>query len=153
MVSAAWREAFYAPETDEVVLDLVTLVHPALAAPARVVSDHQAFTHQGEIYLPVGFKVELPEEGQSVSAMAVLTIENVSRDLVTALRVAQGPPTVTIRSVFASAPDDVEEELPDFDLINASFDVAQISGTLAFRDLAQTPFGGLFLPSRWRGLS
>lgn len=153
MVSAAWREAYYAPQTDEVELTIVKITHPSLSEPVRVVADYQALTHLGEVYEPAGFSVQKPEEGDGLSALAQIGIENVSRGLVAALRAGEGAPLVTIKTVLASAPDVIEEEWPAFDLVQASYDAAQITGALSLPDLMQLPFGGVFVPSRWGGIA
>ncbi len=151
MVSPAYKAAFYAPETDEVTLFLVTLEHAALTETVYVVGDPQPLTHLGQLYRPAGFGLQLPEETDG-PALAQVVLENISRDLVAALRLAEGAPRVSIKEVLASDPDVVEDEWPDFDLIDATYDAAQIVGSLAYPDLAQMPFGGQFLPSQWPGL-
>lgn len=153
MASAAYRAAFFAPETDEVLLYLVRLSHPSLTDDVRVVGDHQALVHQGQTYSPAGFVLQLPEAGDGVAARARLTIENVSVELVETLQAATGAPTVTIRAVLASQPDTVEEEWPEFELVEVGFDAVTIEGDLGYPDLDAQTFGQTFTPAEWGGLA
>lgn len=152
MPSPAYLQAFYASATDEALLWLVELSHPALTQTVRVVNDYQSLTHAGNVYLPGGFQLQLPEQGDGIQGRARLQIENVDRAIGEALEAAREPALVTLRAVLASQPDTIEEEYPDFDLVEATWDAGSIEGDLAYQDLEAQSFGDLFLPSRWSGL-
>lgn len=151
MVSAAYRAAVFAPETDEVELWLVELTHPALATPVRVVNDSLPVTSQGLLYEAGAFRLELPEQ-DGPDLRARLSLANVVPDLVLLLRGQTEAPKVSLRVVLADSPDVVEEEWPAFELLEVRYDASALVGELGYPDLTQLGFGGLFLPSQWTGL-
>lgn len=152
-VSDAYRREFYAEASDDPLLWLLELSHPDLEEPVRVVRDHQPLTHLGQLYEPAGFGFEAPEQTEGVNARGRIQIENVSRAVIAALRAAREPPIVTLKAVLASAPDRIEEEWPDFDLVAASYDAESVTGELAYPDLAVVQFGPPMTPGEWTGLA
>jgi hypothetical protein len=77
----------------------------------------------------------LPEEGEDRPPRARLTIDNVSREIVLALRQIQAAPTVTMEVVRASEPDLVEASFPFFRLLDVRYDALVVEGELGVEDL------------------
>ena len=158
-VSDAYRREFFAAESQDPLLWLCELYHPDLMSPelpdgvVRLVRDHQPLTHQGHVYQPAGFTIELPEQGEGVTAQARLAVENVSRGLVGAIRAAREPAQVWLKGVLASQPDVIEEEWPEFDLVAVTGDVATLTGDLAYPALEVVRFGPIVSPAEWSGLA
>lgn len=158
-VSDAYRREFFAADSDDPLLWLCEIYHPELVSPelpdgvVRLVRDYQPLTHQGQVYQPGGWTVELPDQGEGITAQARLAVENVSRALVAAIRAAHGPATVWLKAVLASQPDVIEEEWPEFDLVAVTGDVATLTGDLAYPALEVLRFGPIKSPSEWSGLA
>jgi hypothetical protein len=152
-VSEALRRAVHAQETDEVFLVLVTIEHPELQQIIRVSSDAVHTVSRGETYLAIPFDLQLPEDGEDRPPRARLTIDNVSREIVLALRQIQAAPTVTMEVVRASEPDLVEASFPFFRLQDVRYDALVVEGELGVEDLTSEPFpAARFVPSLFPGL-
>lgn len=128
--------AVNAEETDEIFLMLLTFDEATLADPIRVVNNTEEIVSNGETFLPVKFEIELPPEvGDSIQAVR-LSIDNVDRRIVEAVRLATGRPTATLEIVLASDPDTVEAGPFDFELERADYDALVVTGQLSFDDVS-----------------
>lgn len=150
--SEAFRRALHADGTGDAFLVLLTLEHDDLPAPIRVTSDEVDTQSRGESYVAFPFELTLPDDGER-PPRARLVIDNVSREIVAAVRSIVGPPLVTMEIVRGSAPDDVEASFPFFRLINVGYDSLTVEGELVAEDLSREPFPeARFVPSRFPGL-
>jgi hypothetical protein len=152
-VSEALRRAVHAQETEEAFLVLLTIEHPELEQTIRVSSDAVDTLSRSETYLAFPFDLQLPEEGEERPPRARLTIDNVSREIVLALRQIQAAPTVTMEVVRATEPDLVEASFPFFRLLDVRYDALVVEGELGVEDLTAEPFpAARFVPSLFPGL-
>lgn len=153
-VSATARLAIYAAQTDQVFLQLIEIDHEDLEDTLRFVNNTQSVVHGGNTYLPFPFRIDLPDEKEDTITNATLTIDNVDRQIVTAVRTLATAPTITWKLVLASSPDTVEAGPFEFVLRNVRYSLYTVSGELVYEDrlnleipkLKFTPeyFGGLF---------
>jgi hypothetical protein len=153
-VSATARAAIYAAQTDAVFLQLIEIDHEDLEDPLRFVNNTESVVHGGNTYLPFPFRIDLPDEKEDTITNATLTIDNVDRQIVTAVRTLATAPTITWKLVLASSPDTVEAGPFEFVLRNVRYSLYTVSGELVYEDrlnleipkLKFTPeyFGGLF---------
>lgn len=155
-LSSAALEAAFSQQTSEVWLTLLTLSHPDLAAPIRVVNNTQNITSGGEIYQAFPFVVELPSERDGEVSGARLSICNVDRTIILAVRsiIGKGPATAEVSIVLASSPDVVEAGPLEFEARAISYTADVVSAELVYetRQYAAVPpwtfnpndFGGLF---------
>lgn len=140
-VSAAFRRAVQARETDEAFLLLLTLTHPSLPTAIRVVNDGVDHVIGLETFQRFPFQVTLAPEVEDQPPRAQLEICNVDRQIVTALRSVSGDPiTVEISMVMASSPTVVEAGPYRFQLRDTSYDAMVVSGTLTYEDILNRPF-------------
>ncbi|MGE0256924.1 MAG: DUF1833 family protein [Alphaproteobacteria bacterium] len=153
-VSAAFKRAVFASQTGEAFILLVTIDHPSLATPLRVTSDGVATVSNGETFERYPFRVELVEDSEDALPRMRLSIDNVDREIVQALRDAGSEaPTVTVQLVLGSDPDTIEAEFPDFRLGQGDWDVTTVDGELTLDDLTALPYPFLtYTPSRFPGL-
>jgi hypothetical protein len=93
-------------------------------------------THSAAVTFAGGFfAIDLPEEaGEEVSSVR-LTVDNVDRTIVTAIRNATEPPEVRMWVVLRSSPDVVEAGPYYFVLESADYDAQSVSGELSFEDI------------------
>ncbi len=125
-----FKKAVRRQETDEVFLMLVTIDHAELETPFRFSSDGVDTTSRGETYIAYPFQGTLPEETPDLPAEMRISIDNVDRRIVEGLRLIVGVPEVTIEIVLASTPDTVEVGPRKFQLFEATYDAAIVSGRL-----------------------
>lgn len=152
MPSEAYRAAFYAAETEDDTLTLVLIEHPQLTEPVRVVHDFSNVTHLGEVYSAASFRAQMPEQNETMAPRLQLAVENIDREMVAAIRAATGVPKVTIMEVLKSDPDVIEDIYPEFDVIEASYDVTEIVLDCGYPDLELQAFGAVFTRSQWSGI-
>ena len=152
-VSATLKQAAFAQETGEAVLELVTLDHPDLGGPLRMVNNLTDVVSRGNTFVAFPFMLTLPAEDEDRAGEARLTIDNVSGEIAAALRSISSPATVTLEVVLASSPDTVEASAPDYQLRDVTIDVGQVSGRLTLEDFESEPYpAGRMSPLRFPGL-
>lgn len=152
-VSLAARRALYAPETGEVFLILLTLSHPTLGTPLRLVNDSGAVTSCGETFVAYPFDLTLPEDDEGRPPRARLSIDNIDRQIVATVRNLTSSPSVLIEIVRAADPDTVEARFADFRFVNISYDSQVVEGDLTLEDFTAEPFpAGSFSPALFPGI-
>lgn len=162
-VSEDFRAAMFGQETDEVPVLLLTITHPDLSTTWRLSSDNKdlldeenqlrgTFSRGWSFYF-FPMDVSLPEEGDDASNVIQITLDNVTREITPLLKSTVTPASVTIEIVLASAPDDVEVEFPDFELVSADVDAGSVVLSLTVDTMASEPFpADNFTPSAFGGL-
>lgn len=150
-------------ETGEVPVVLVTIEHADLAEPIRFSSDaterfsvdplEYGTMSLGRRFDFAPFQITLPDDKEDGAPAMSLTLSNVGREAIRLLRSTLEPGVVTVEIVLASAPDEVEVEFPDFDLISADYDVGDVTLGLSIDALANEPFpADTFTQSGFGGL-
>lgn len=164
MISDNFRRAAFAQETDVAVIILITLSSDDLpdairvcSAPVEAFSDLgdnvYGVTSNGNRYLFLPFEIELPQDDKTGAVTAKLTIDNVSREIVSYARSVKSAMNVSIQCVLSNALDDVELEYNDFKLTNVSYNAFTVQGDLSIDYLGLEPFPcGRFTPSGFPGL-
>ncbi len=114
------RTALNASATGEVFLILLTLSHPTLAGPLRVTSDAVATISREHVFSPFPFDLTLPDDAEGSSPAARLSIDNIDRRVVMAIRSLQTAAYILIEVVRAAAPDVIEAKFEDFRLTDVS---------------------------------
>lgn len=135
--SATLRRAVYAPETDEVFLLLLTIDEASLPDPIRAVHNHENVTSRGDVFAAAYFEAELPAQRAEHVETVRITVGNVERTMIEAIRSAVGRPEVTLEVILASDPDTVEAGPFQFSLERAEYDALTISGEMAFDDVSR----------------
>ena len=152
-VSAELKQAVYAQETTESFIVLVTLSHPDLETPIRVNSSGQEVISNGDLFVAFPFEVILPDDVDDRPPRARLSIDNVSREIVLAIRTISSAPFVTIQIVMASSPSTIEAEFPDFRLANITYDQLTVEGDLTLEEFIGEPYPArVFSPADFPGL-
>lgn len=111
-LTAALKHAMMQQETGEVPLCLVTISHPSLESPIRLVNDAWAedgstnLVRGGETYVAFPFDIVLPDDLDKAPPRARLTVSNVSQEVVNIVLLPFPAPEVTIEIVRAAAPDE-----------------------------------------------
>ncbi len=152
-ITAQTRAALYAPETDDVFVILLTLHHPAMEVPLRVCSGGQEVASRGETFVAFPFALTLPEDEDGRAPRARLSIDNVDRQIVAAVRALTSSPQVLIEIIRAAAPDVVEARFEDFRFTNITYDSRAVTGDLTVEDFTAEPYpAASFSPSLFPGI-
>jgi hypothetical protein len=149
----AARNALNASGTGEVFLILLTLSHPTLVEPLRVTSDAVATISREQVFSPFPFELTLPDDAEGASRDARLSIDNIDRRVVLAIRSLQSAAYILIEIVRAAAPDVIEAKFEDFRLTDVSYDSQVVAGNLSLEDFISEPFpAAIFSPGLFPGL-
>jgi len=122
--------------------------------PYRLVNNTANVSHMGNEYTAYPFDIVFAsDDGQKLPEVK-LTIDNVDRSLVEAIRGLQEPPAITLKLVLASQPDTVEITISDLILRAVTYDAYSISGTLYAEDIMNSrfPAESIRLASGYTGL-
>ena len=144
------------PQSSEVFLFLLDVTMTIDGSPQyfHFVNNTEAVTRNTVTYIPMAFRIVLPNEGESISE-AKLVIDAVDLTIVEAMRKEQNRPQVTFMLILASSPDADPEAGPfTFDINNVTYNHQSLSCTLnygkkleaKFPKIGKTPyyFPGLF---------
>jgi len=152
-ITVTAKQAIYSQETSEVFLVLLTIDHADLAAPIRVVNNTKNIVSNGNTFIGFPFFADMPQERDDRLARVTLTIDNVDRQIVTAVRSITSPPSATMEVVLASDPDTVEAGPFSFTLRDVRYDSLVVEGELSFEDVLNEPYpGDSFTPATHPGL-
>ncbi len=152
-VSASFKQAAFAQQTGDAILELVTIESGYLASPLRVVNNGADVVSNGNTFLASRFGLSLPSSGDDQPPKARLQICNVDRLIVEAIRSIPEAPTVTIEIVMASSLDTVEVSLGDLTFSDITYDAGTIEGALSYEKVLEEPFpGDTFAPHAFPGL-
>lgn len=160
--TSTFKQALYAPETEQIFTTLIEIDHDDLAQPIRVASDWleelptagvKGVISNGVEYIAFPFEFMLPDQNETGISRAKLRIDNVSREIMVSALAITSPATVNIKVVLSCDPDTVEINLEGFKLSNITANAFAIEGDLLITSFDLEPFpSGRFDPSRFAGL-
>jgi hypothetical protein len=139
MVTAAAITAINASSTDVAFWFLLTIT-PGSGAPIRFVNNRENVTSRGDEFLAYPFSVVLPTDDDQRVPTVRLTIDNVDRAIIEAIRAQSTPPTVKIEVVTSTYPDIVEKTIDFLYLRSVDYDAMAITGTLEARGILNQRF-------------
>lgn len=161
-LSNAAKAAIFAQQTDEVFITLVTINHPTFTTPVRIASDPfellpvagvRGVISRGEEFIYLPFVIELPAQDDTGVAKARISVDNISREIVAAVRRATSALLITIEIVLASDPDTPEISIEDFRLDRVTYDALTVSGDISVEYFDLEPFPARrFTPSDFPGI-
>ncbi len=152
-VSNITRDAIYSQETGEAFLILLTIDHNNLTSPIRVSNDAVDTVSRGNNFISFPFELKLPDDQENAAPKARLVIDNIDRQIVSAVRNISSTANVLIEIVRAADPDTVEAQFIDFKLINVTYDAQRVEGDLTIEDFTAEPFpAASFSPSLFPAL-
>lgn len=146
------RERF-AANSSVVPLLLLTLSHPDMAIPGRVVRDGHSVFSRGNEFVAGWFDCVLPLDAGDELANVTLSVDNVDQQIVATLRSLDSPPTVTLEVVTSADPDTVEQGPFVFTAKSGEYNTLKVSVTLGYEEILNQPFpGGTYNPRDFPGL-
>lgn len=92
----------------QVFLDLMTITHPTLGTPIRLVNNTKDIVSRGNTFTRSAFNFTPPAQVEDGEPTASIEIENVSRIIEEVLAGLTSEPTFTGEVVLASSPDTVQ---------------------------------------------
>ena len=153
VLSSDFKKVTLASETEEVLVCLLEIDHPDLAAPIRVSSDMTEIKeydeetgdpiyvtrHQGKEFIAAPFSFVppgTPEDGKMPQAKLVV---GVHPKIIQGIRDIHDRLTLQATMVYASDPDVIIGSIPMLVLESVDYDAASITATLGFRHFLNSP--------------
>lgn len=132
-VSETYQKTVNSTEAEEFPKVLLEIDHEDLTQPIRVVNDNEDITSNGHLFQAFAFNFSGIPDPEVGLAEAELTLDNVGKELVQWIEVANLRKTTTCRImvVLASAPDILEFDTTMF-LDNIQMDQRTVSGRLSY---------------------
>lgn len=148
LLSPVFLEAIHAQESGAILVPIVELRHPLWAEPVRLVRDRKPLVHGGETFLAFPFDVVLPDDDDEGKAVLKWTADNVSRELISHLRVVRDKVRATIAWVLTSQPEVIEAGPFEVEITGITYDAARISGDMTIEPVLEEPFSRLKMTPR-----
>lgn len=146
-------QAAMAQETGEVFLMCLTITHPTLTTPLRVVNDGRDLVRSAGTFMATAFELTLPGQQDDRPPEVRLRIDAVDRSILSALRGLTSPPGIRLEVVLASSPNVIESGPYDLTLREVTYTATSIEGTLGYEDVLNEPFPkDTFTPRNFPGL-
>jgi len=133
---------------------LLEIHHKDLIEPIRIVNNSQNIIHQGHLFIALAFRATLPDDKQEGLPRASLTIDNIGKELVGWLELANGGQGSICRmmQIMPSDPDTIEFEVT-LSLSNVSITPLEVRAELSYEDLLNKPGIAIeYRPSNTPGL-
>lgn len=152
-VTAIFKRAAFAQTTPECPVILLEIDHPTLSVPIRVCHNSEDVISNGDTYIAFPFLIDMPADRDDEIPRVTLTIDNIDRSIIQALREITSEPSVEMSIVLAGTPDDIEAGPFPMTLREITYDVWQIQGYLSYEPILDEPFpGDAFTPNYFPGL-
>ncbi len=151
-LSAVVKASILAQQTDASFWVLLQISHATLTTPLRFCSNNETITRLGVDWFPAFFDVNLPTESAEQIPKVVLTIENIDRVVLDALRAIETPLSVALY-VATSADEALTVGPFEFVWRETQYDARSISASLEGEDFLNTRYPkDEFTPSKFPGL-
>lgn len=153
-ISTTALQSILAEESGEVWLACVTIDHPSMATPIRVVNDQQDLVRTEGTFIGFPFMISLPADAEDDLPEVGIKIDNVDQTIIQELRSFSSGFTVKLEIVLASSPNTVEAGPFDFVLKDVQYNRLEIQGRLGYEvDLLNDGFPAMsFNPNTARGM-
>lgn len=153
MTSSNFDQVAFAHNTSDALLTMLELANSELPATIRVVCAKYNVTSGGYVYQAFPFFVTKPTRLPEELPSAQLSICNVDRKIVEAVRSVSTPIEVTMFSVLASTPNVVEDGPYTLKLRDVGYSYSVVTGKLTVDDIRSEPYpADLFDPSTAPGI-
>lgn len=152
-IDADVKAGLEAPDSVDALMAFLTITHPTLSDPIRVVSDVMDYELSGYTFLGLPFEFGILSDTEG-PPQTELRMQNVDARIGRALLALNDRAKVTLE-IRSSADFDLSQdprtEIPggsalyrfaDFDLIDVTGTVSDISGRVMLRDYSQEPWPG-----------
>lgn len=153
-LSPAAKAALFKQQTGEVFLTLLTLNHPSMSEPIRLVNDGRDLISRGATFQRFPFEITMPEETDGAPGPVRFRCANADRRIVLAIRQLSGELLkATLEVVMASAPDDLVAGPLEFTMASAPYSADVVEADLTFEDILNEAYpADEFNPSSTPGL-
>lgn len=151
-ISAEFRRQLFTPHRDKIIRPLVTIDHESFATPLRFVSgdprEFSSLVSNGNTFITFPFEVSIPTDDDN-EPEARLTIQNVDDRIgTTILNLPNDALLITLQVVLHDAPDVIELEVVNMEMVDVEINALTVSGRLILRGSVGEPCPGRTLTNR-----
>jgi hypothetical protein len=147
-LSEAAKEAYAISPTGELPLETLELSHPSLVGVIRLVKDRAGHTFgvdgSDELFEPCGFRMSLPQAGESGLQELSIAIDNVDlriTDFINAVKESATAVTVKYRLYLISDPSTAQNDPPlELSLTDVNLNDIEVTGKATFADVLNKGF-------------
>ena len=151
--SPAFVQAVLEENTEHAFLFLLTLDHASLDEPIRLVNDLQDVTSRGNVYSAFPFELILPQDDGETLPEVVISISNVSLELIESVRSIESALNVTLEIILSDSPDYIEMSIEGMKTNSINYDANKLQAVCQVEDVLNLAFPKeLYLPSNFPGL-
>lgn len=126
----------------ELVNDLLFSTDPTTRLPTYTTDENIVYgtvsNSKEYIYCPMDLK--LPDENENAPPQTTLSVSNVGREMVQAIRSLRTSPTLDMFLVLASDSDDIQGSIRGFEFKSVDINRSVVSGNLVLDDRSHEPF-------------
>ncbi len=143
ITNAQFKKSAFALNAADGLLAFLTITHPDLPEPWRLVNDDKAESviSRGMEFRGFPFLLTLPDVPEdSAPGPGRLVVDNVSREIGAIIRAIQTPANVLIEIIRIQRLDFVERTLPLMELNNITGNASQVEGDLTRERYEVEPF-------------
>lgn len=119
----------FSQNSNDPFLVLFTLTHDDFGV-IRLVNNRTDITSRGNVYTAFGASIGLPTDDGETVREVTMELDNVSLELIQALREVTTPIDVQIEMILASIPDSVQMSLEELQISTISYNKQTISARL-----------------------
>lgn len=134
-VSQTALRAILSQQTGKVFLACLTIDHADLASPLRFVNNTEAITFDSNEYSPAAFEFQAPDDSENNVPEAQITIDNVDRQIIEAIRPLKLAPDIEVNIVMFTdhqTEPSVEMGPLEFKLREFNYNAEIIRGSLRY---------------------
>lgn len=137
-LTSTLKNAIFAQETGEAIVTLLTIDHSTFGSPLRY-CDAEADVISGiRTFVAAAFKVTLAHQTDNGVPKIVLEVDNITKEVVTALDSLLTPPTVDIEYVLESSPSTIEIGPEQFTADDITYNSVSLRANLSYENILTT---------------
>ena len=114
---------------------LVTFEHDSFASPIRIVNNNADIISRGDTFTAFAFDLTLSVDDGKTLPSLVITMDNISRDLIREIWELPSPPSMLLEIILSSDPDFVEIAFPDMLATGITYDTSTIRTTVTVANI------------------
>ena len=141
-LSTAAKAAIAAQRSTKALINFITISHPDFALTLYFCDNTANITRNGQVYTAYNFDCKLPDDCEDRMPAISLTIQNISREMVTQIRsVSAGKQlSIQINEALADTPDTTERGPFDFIIRSIKTDQIYCTAEMSFEDILNDPY-------------
>lgn len=126
--------------TSEVAWFVLLTITPVGNPVIRFVNNTEKVISRGQEFIPYPFDIVLPQDDGETLPRVTIRIDNLSGEILTAIRKQEQAPAVKLEVVTSAYPDIVEKSLDFLSLRSVSYDSLVVEGSLEVTNILNMKF-------------